>query len=346
MKFALLFITAFAFATEPLSNQEMFENQTVVVLGGTGYVGQEIIKSVLEYNPKKVIVLSRDEVKQFNLRNLFSSTKLQTLIGDIRDYQSVLNATKNGDIVFHVAALKRIDSLESNVEEAIKTNVIGSMNVFNACVANNVKKAIFLSTDKACLPVSAYGATKLLGEKLFTNYDKSATQTQFMAVRFGNISGSTGSVIPLFIDKIAKGQEILLTDPSMTRFLVDKKEAISLLFDALRYGAGGEIFIKPIPAMKISDLIDVLKQKLNATNPVKITGLRPGEKLAEVLISESEIPRTIEFNDCYIIQPTTLDANGEKPLYERQGKKMTHCEYSSNQNIASKEQLATLLQED
>jgi UDP-N-acetylglucosamine 4,6-dehydratase len=347
----LLLLNIFLFALEalPHTNQELFEGQTIVVLGGSGYLGREIVKRVLEYNPKKVIIFSRDEVKQFHLHSLIPNPKVQTLLGDIRDYKSLLNVTKNADIVFHAAALKRIDTLESNIEEAIKTNVIGSLNVFEACAANNVKKALFVSTDKACLPVNAYGATKLLGEKLFSNYDKSSIKTRFMTVRFGNILESTGSVIPILIDKISKGEEISLTDPTMTRFLMHKEEAICMLFDALRYGTGGEIFVKFTPAMKIADLIDVIKEKFNATNTVKITGLRPGEKLAEILVNTSEIPRTIEFNNYFIIQPTvsTLDVGPEKPLYLLQGKKMVRSlnyQYSSDQNIASKEELSALLQ--
>ncbi len=347
----LLNICLFKLAALPPTNQELFEDQTIVVLGGSGYLGREIVKRVLEYNPKKVIIFSRDEVKQFHLHSLFPNPKVQTLLGDIRDYKSLQYVTKNADIVFHAAALKRIDALESNIEEAIKTNVIGSMNVFKACAANNVKKVLFVSTDKACLPVNAYGATKLLGEKLFSNYDKSSIKTRFMTVRFGNILESTGSVIPILIDKISKGHEISLTDPAMTRFIMHKEEAVCLLFDALRYGTGGEIFVKPTPAMKIADLIDVLKEKFNATSSVKITGLRPGEKLAEILVSASEIPRTIEFNNYFIIKSTvaTLDFDPEEPLYLLQGKKMIrnpNYQYSSDQNIISKEELSALLEKN
>jgi UDP-N-acetylglucosamine 4,6-dehydratase len=354
MKFiGFLLLCSILVSAEPIppTNQELFEEQTVVVLGGTGYLGREIVKSVLQYNPKKIIVVSRDEVKQFQLQNLFPSEKVQTLLGDIRDYESVLHATKDADIVFHAAALKRIDLLESNIDEAIKTNVIGAMHVLKACTLNHVKKVLFVSSDKACMPVNGYGATKLMGEKLFSNYDKSSIKTQFISVRFGNISQSTGSIIPILIEKLAKGQEISLTDPAMTRFLMNKEEAVSLLFDALRYGTGGEIFVKVIPSMKISHLIDILKEKFNSNVPVKVVGQRPGEKLAEVLVCSSEIPRTIEFNNYYIIKPTVSrqESDADQPLYERLGKKMirgSDFEYSSDQNVLTKEELSTILQKD
>lgn len=329
------------------TNNELFENKNILVLGGTGYLGRAITTEILKYNPRKIIIFSRDEVKHFNMTKIFGNTsKVHSIIGDIRDYDALLRVTKSIDIVFHVAALKRMDALESNVLEAIKTNIIGSVNVFNACVANNVPRALFISTDKACLPVNTYGACKFISEKIFTNYDTSKISTKFMATRFGNILDSTGSVIPIFIDKIKNGEDIPLTDDHMTRFIIGKAEAVELIFDALRYGTGGEIFIKKLPAMKIIDLIDVLKEKFKAHNKVRIIGLRPGEKIHELLINEAEMARAYEFNGIFVIKPSVgnmyTDNKQEMPAYITKGKSVNLSEtyqYSSDQAILSKGRL-------
>jgi len=334
------------------SNRALFENKSIAILGGTGYLGRAIGEEVLKYNPKNVILFSRDEVKHFYvLSKVFNNNpKVISILGDIRDYESLLKTTRNVDIIFHVAALKRMDCLEDNVEEAIKTNILGSINVFNACVANNVKKVLFISTDKACSPINTYGACKFVSEKIFTNYDIKSYSTSFMAVRFGNILDSTGSVIPIFIDKIKNGQDITLTDDRMTRFIIDKSEAIDLIFDAIRYGQGGEIFIKKLSAMKIIDLIEVLKQKLNATNTVKIVGLRPGEKIHEILINESEIMRAYAFKNFFVITPSLNDwiaSHGENmPSYVSKGERMKaymNKEYSSGDTTICQDELGTLL---
>lgn len=335
-----------------IDNKSLFENKNIAILGGTGYLGRAIGEDILKYNPKSIIIFSRDEVKHFYvLSKVFNNNpKVISILGDIRDYEALLKATRNVDIVFHVAALKRMDCLEDNVEEAIKTNVLGSINVFNACVANNVKKVLFISTDKACLPINTYGACKFVSEKIFTNYDACNYTTKFMAVRFGNILDSTGSVIPIFIDKIKNGQDITLTDERMTRFIIDKSEAIELIFDAIRYGQGGEIFIKRLSAMRIVDLIEVLKQKLNANNAIKIIGLRPGEKIHEILINESEIMRAFAFKNFFVITPSLsdwiLNHGTNLPFYITKGEKMKtymNKEYSSGDATICQEELSKLL---
>lgn len=334
------------------TNQELFENKSIVVLGGTGYLGRAIVEEVLKYSPKYVIIYSRDEVKHFyTISKVFNNhPKVFSVLGDIRDYESLLKVTRNVDIVFHVAALKRMDCLEDNVEEAIKTNVLGSINVFNACVANNVKKVLFISTDKACSPINTYGACKFVSEKIFTNYDVPDYFTKFMAVRFGNILESTGSVVPIFIDKIKQGQDIPLTDDRMTRFIIDKAEAVNLIFDALRYGQGGEIFIKKLSAMKIIDLIEVLKTKFNAHNAVKVIGLRPGEKIHEILINESEIMRSYTYKDFFVITPSVshwmFNHGNDFPIYVSRGKDLRDYiqkEYSSGDATISRDELSSLL---
>lgn len=341
-----------AFATSK-TNQELFENKNILIIGGTGYLGRAIAQEVLKYNPKKIIIYSRDEVKHFTITKLFcDSPQVESMIGDIRDYESLVRATKGIDIVFHVAALKRMDTIESNVEEAIKTNVVGSLNVFNACVLNEVEKVLFISTDKACSPINAYGACKFVSEKVFTNYDTRKIKTKCVVTRFGNILESTGSVIPIFIDKIKNGEDIPLTNDQMTRFIICKERAVELIFDALRYCVGGEIFVKPLPALKVTDLIEILKEKYHANNEVKIIGLRPGEKIHEILINESEMARTIQFKDCYIIRPSVLNLFGndekELPVYMQPGnyKSLSFvASYGSQQAVISKVELAELFEE-
>ena len=334
------------------SNRLLLENKTVLVFGGTGYLGRSIVEEALKYSPKKVIIFSRDEVKHFNVQNLFKDSRVDCVIGDIRDYESVVRATRGVDIAFHVAALKRMDALEYNAEEGIKTNILGSMNVFNACVANGVKKVLFVSTDKACLPVNIYGASKFAAEKVFTNYDRTKIATQCVAVRFGNILESTGSIIPIFLEKIKKGEALTLTDERMTRFIIDKKLAVELMFDALRYSVGGEIFIRRLPSMNIADLIQVLKIGVKADNPVKITGIRPGEKLHEVLINRPEMARAIEFKGYFVIRPSI--AKNDDPCdtqadYMQHGTPVTgafaEIEYSSDLAVVSRDVLTQYFKE-
>lgn len=346
----LLLSTGSSYTIHIPTNHELFENKNILILGGTGFLGKALITEILKYNPHKIMVYSRDEVKHFNLTKVFpNNSKIQSIIGDIRDYESLLHATRNIDIVFHAAALKRIDILENNVEESIKTNIIGSLNVFNACVANKVSRVIFISTDKACSPINTYGACKFISEKIFTNYDHKKTSTKCMVARYGNVLDSTGSVIPIFTAKIKNGEEIPLTDPKMTRFIINKEEAVALVFDALRYGVGGEVFVKKIPALKVTDLIEVLKAKFNANNTVKVVGLRPGEKIHEELINEAEVPRMIAFNHYFIIRPSVTeefynDAE-EMPVYVQRNtvvSKETMKGYSSDQAIISKDELANI----
>jgi UDP-N-acetylglucosamine 4,6-dehydratase len=342
-----IFITLAAFILPNYPNHDLFENKTILVIGGTGYLGQAIVQEVLKYNPLKVIIFSRDELKHFNSSRALNNPKIVNIIGDIRDYESILHASRGVDIVFHVAALKRMDILESNVFEAVKTNILGSLNIFSACVINKVDKMLFISTDKACSPINTYGASKFISEKIFTHYDKKRISTKFMAVRFGNILESTGSVIPFFTEKIQKGEDIPLTDERMTRFIINKEEAVNLIFNALRYGMGGEIFIKKLPALKVTDLIEILKRKYKAHNAIKIIGLRPGEKIHESLINESEIVRTIEFNDCFIIQPSINQTSAyteNPPIYLIHGKLVETSlqDYSSQYEVISQEALAAL----
>jgi FlaA1/EpsC-like NDP-sugar epimerase len=242
-----------------------------------------------------------------------------------------------------------MDALEGNVQEAIKTNIFGSINVFNACIENDVPRALFISTDKACLPINAYGACKFISEKIFTNYDPSI-KTKFVATRFGNIFDSTGSVVPFFIRKIQNGEDITLTDERMTRFVITAEDASKIIFDALRYSVGGEIFVKRLTSFKVTDLIEVLKEHFNVDNPVRNIGLRPGEKLHEVLINESEMGRAYMFNDYFVIRPSIVsDDNSANAEYIKQGTRieadhLTH--FSSDQAIMSKTELKSYFEQN
>lgn len=324
----------------------LFENKNILILGGTGFLGRAIIAKLLEHNPKSIVVFGRDEVKHFNLNRFYSNNeKIQNIIGNIRDYNQVHAATRNIDIVFHAAALKRIDILETNVKECIKTNILGSMNVFNACVENQVEKVIFISTDKACAPINTYGACKFVSEKIFTNYDKKKINTQFMVARYGNVLESTGSVIPIFTDKIKRGDDITLTDNRMTRFIISKEQAVRLVFDALLYGEGGEIFTSKLPAMKIPDLIEILKKEYNSDSNIRMIGLRPGEKIHEILLNESEIIRAFSFKDYYIIKPSTNHTT-TRSLYLEEGSPASESlreAYSSHTEIVAQQELYSLL---
>jgi FlaA1/EpsC-like NDP-sugar epimerase len=325
----------------------LFEGKNILVTGGTGTLGSAVVKALLRFNPNKIIIFSRDEAKHFRfLESLRNNPKLQSYIGDVRDYNALLKATKNVDIVIHTAALKRVDTIESSVEEAIKTNILGSSNIFDACVHNNVKYVVNVSTDKSCSPVSAYGASKFIGEKIFSNYDYENTPTIFTTVRFGNIVGSNGSIVPIFLEKIKNGENIPLTDVRMTRFMITKEQAAEVIFDAIKYGRGGEIFVKQVTSIKILDFIEVLINKLNSSSKIFTMGLRPGERTYESLITDVEIDRTYEYNGNYIITPSRsewkINLKKDFPDYLTLGiplNKKISKELSSHDYVISKEEL-------
>ncbi|MFH0969679.1 MAG: SDR family NAD(P)-dependent oxidoreductase [Patescibacteria group bacterium] len=324
---------------------KFLKGKTILITGGTGYLGQTLIEEILRYNPQSIRVFSRDEVKHHNLQEKFGhNKKIRNFIGDVRDYERLLKAMRQVDIVIHAAALKRLDILEYNVEESIKTNIMGTLNVVNACLYNNVEKAIFVSTDKACSPVNTYGACKFVSERIFSesNYSKGDTRTIFTTVRYGNVLESTGSVIPFFSEKIVNGEKIPLTDSRMTRFIISPKQAVELIFDAIKYGVGGEIFVPKLPSFKIIDMIEILKEKYNKKNDIKNIGLRPGEKIHELMINESEVPRTYEFKNLYVIGSCIEKYVGKiKTAYIIQRKLLnesTMKEYSSKNEVVSKEE--------
>lgn len=323
----------------------IFRNKTVLITGGTGFLGRALTREILKDQPKSIRLFSRDEVKHYQCQELFGYNKrLRNFIGDVRDYPRLLKATRQADIVIHAAALKRIDLLEYNVEEAVKTNIIGTLNVVNACLANQVEKAIFVSTDKACSPVNTYGACKFVSERIFSesNYSKGDIKTIFTTVRYGNVLESTGSAIPFFVEKIKKGEEIPLTDPRMTRFVISSKQAVDLIFKAVVYCQGGEVFVPKLPSLRIIDLVEILKEKFKARNKIKMIGTRPGEKIHELLINESEAPRTIKFKNLYVISSCIKKSWEEKPVYlkgKKGIKKLSMKQYSSKDNLISKKKV-------
>lgn len=330
----------------------MLKNKTILITGGTGYLGQALTEEILKHNPKSIRIFSRDEVKHHKFQEKFShNKKIRNFIGDVRDYERLLKAMRQVDIVIHAAALKRLDILEYNVDEAIKTNILGTLNVVNACLQSNVERAIMVSTDKACSPVNTYGACKFVSERIFSesNYSKGDIRTVFTTVRYGNVLESTGSVIPFFSDKIINGNDIPLTDPRMTRFIISPAQAVELIFDAIKYGVGGEIFVPKLPSFKITDLIEILKEKYNGKNETKIIGLRPGEKIHELMINSSEIPRTYDFENLYIIQSCIQTFQDmDSPIYAKKGKLLNEKnmkEYSSEDALVSKEEISKIFKQ-
>lgn len=300
----------------------MLNGKNILITGGTGSFGKKMVQIVLsQYKPKKLVVFSRDELKQFEMAQTFNPSKfpcLQYVLGDVRDRER-LNRVFNGiDYVIHSAALKQVPAAEANPEEYIKTNVLGAMNVIEAALDNNVKKVVALSTDKAANPINLYGATKLCSDKLFVaaNVYSREGGTKFAVVRYGNVLGSRGSVIPFFKERAATGV-LPITDDRMTRFWITLDQAVHFVINSLEMSKGGEIFVPRIPSMKITDLAKAIAPKAK----IDIIGIRPGEKLHETLISEDEARNSVEFKECYIIQP---DPDRRKDLVgaEKQGGKL------------------------
>lgn len=303
--------------------------KVVLVTGGTGSFGKRFIKTILaKYNPKKVIVFSRDELKQFEMQEEFGNhPNLRFFIGDVRDRERLNRAFHGVDIVVHAAALKQVPAAEYNPTEAIRTNVMGAENVINAAIDQGVKKVIALSTDKAANPINLYGATKLCSDKLFIAGNAYGIgKTIFSVVRYGNVIGSRGSVIPFF-QKVRKTGVVPITDERMTRFMITLDQGVDFVIKCLDIMIGGELFIPKIPSMKILDL----KEAIAPECKVKIAGIRPGEKLHEVLLPAEESRNAIEFGDMYIVEPAF--EWWEKGRHHKGGKKLREAfEYSSEKN--------------
>lgn len=307
-----------------------FDEKIVLITGGTGSFGKKFITTLLkEHKPAKVIVYSRDELKQHEMREAgFNSPLLRYFIGDVRDRERLERALKGVDIVVHAAALKQVPACEYNPMEAIKTNINGTSNVIEASIDTGVKRVLALSTDKAVNPVNLYGATKLAAEKLVVQSNAYAgnTVTRLSCVRYGNVVGSRGSVVPVFLKQREKGA-ITITDERMTRFWITLDQGVHFVMNCIEQMQGGEVFVPKIPSMKITDLANAVAPNTK----VDVIGIRPGEKLHEVLISEDEARNTIELDKMYIVQPAEALWFGH--TWERQGKSLpSGYRYASNNN--------------
>ncbi len=282
----------------------IFKNKSILVTGGTGSFGKEFIKNILtKEDPKKVIVYSRDELKQYEMENTLNDSRMRFFIGDVRDSDRLVDACENVDVIIHAAALKQVISSEYNPMECIKTNILGAQNIINAAIKNKVKTTLALSTDKAANPINLYGSTKLASDKLFiaANNIIGSKDIKFSIVRYGNVLGSRGSVLNLFRNIIKKGEKKLpITDDKMTRFIITLDEGVSFVKDVIYKMKGGEIFIPKLPSIKIIDMAYALSNNAE----IEIVGIRPGEKLHEVLCPKESNHLTIEFNKHFIIKPS------------------------------------------
>ena len=311
----------------------MFSGKKILITGGTGSLGIALTKKLLDEGAEQIRIFSRNELKQIEMESKFNDKRLRFLIGDIRDLPRLIRAMESVDIVFHIAALKHVPKIEYNPFEAIKTNVQGSQNVIDACLETNVERAICVSTDKAVSPLNTYGATKLLMEKLFvtalrySNPEKH--RTKFFAVRYGNVFGSSGSVIPKFIEQIKNGEKITVTDPTMTRFNITMDEALDFILKATEEGHGSEIFVPKLKSYVLSDIKKILTELLNDTKE-EVIGIRPGEKLHETLINQDDILNTYEYKDMYLILDPQYNISDMQSNYKDIKKNNSKQKYSSD----------------
>jgi len=315
----------------------MFDNKSILITGGTGSFGKQYTKTILaKYKPSRLIIYSRDELKQFEMQQTFNDPCMRYFIGDVRDRERLSQAMKGVDFVIHAAAQKQVPAAEYNPMECIKTNIYGAENVIQSALKNNVEKVIALSTDKAANPINLYGATKLASDKLFVAANNMAGKggTTFSAVRYGNVVGSRGSVVPFFKQLIADGADHLpITDEKMTRFWITLQQGVDFVLSNFGRMYGGEIFVPKIPSIRITDLTESLESGL----PSKIIGIRPGEKLHEIMCPSDDSHLTLEFEDHFVLRPTikfhhqdidyTTNALGETGVVVAQG-----YEYNSGNN--------------
>lgn len=331
----------------------MFDGKTILITGGTGSFGRKLIRTILQhYSPNKVIVYSRDELKQFDMQQELNSPEMRYFIGDVRDRERLIMAMRQGvDYVVHAAALKQVPAAEYNPMECLKTNVDGAQNVVHAALECGVQKVIALSTDKAANPINLYGASKLASDKLFVaaNNIAGASNTQFSVVRYGNVVGSRGSVVPFFNKLINSGcNELPITDPNMTRFWITLQQGIDFVLKSFARMQGGEIFVPKIPSIKIVDLALAMAPDVGQ----KIIGIRPGEKLHEIMCPSDDSHRTVEFADHYVLKPTIKFNRSDidyhaNPLGEKSVSVPLGFEYNSGNNpiFLNKEEIICYNQE-
>lgn len=310
----------------------MFKDKILIITGGTGSFGNAVLKRFLHTDIKEIRIFSRDEKKQDDMRVKFQSDKLKFYIGDVRDYDSVSAAMIGVDFAFHAAALKQVPSCEFYPIEATKTNVLGTQNVVNAAVANNVKRLICLSTDKAAYPINAMGMTKALMEKVAIASSRNIPddKTIVCLTRYGNVMASRGSVIPLFINQIKEGKAITITDPNMTRFLMSLDEAVDLVLFAFQFGKQGDLFVQKAPACTINTLAEAVLKTLGVKNEIKIIGTRHGEKLYETLCTREEMVKAEDLGIFFRIPADNRDLNYGKYFSDGEPKTSNFDDYNSH----------------
>lgn len=322
----------------------MFNNQIILVTGGTGSWGHELVKQLLTYKPKEIRIFSRNESNQFKMKQEFDNNpKLRFLIGDIKEKDTLIEACQGVDYIFHLAALKHVPVCEEQPIEALKTNVNGTKNVIDAAIQCNVHKVVYISTDKASNPVNFYGMTKAMGERLIIHANTFNTKTRFVCIRGGNVLGTNGSVIHIFKKQIKEKGKIGITDVEMTRFFLAIEDAIKLVFKAVSESIGGEIFVMKMPSCKIMDLADVLVNSSHTENiEFEILGIRPGEKIHELLISEYEAKQTISYDEKYFV---ILPSVPPKYLNEHysQYKLINLSNYNSSKGLMTKDEIEKML---
>lgn len=314
----------------------MFNGKAIMITGGTGSFGKKYVKVVLEkYKPRRLVIYSRDELKQYEMQQEFNAGCMRYFLGDVRDGERLKQAMNGIDYVIHAAALKQVPAAEYNPTECIRTNVTGAENVINAAIANGVNRVIALSTDKAASPINLYGATKLLSDKLFVAANNLAGghKTRFAVVRYGNVVGSRGSVVPFFKKLIESGAtELPITDERMTRFWITLQQGVEFVLSNFQRMHGGEIFVPKIPSMRVTDLVAALAPELKT----KIIGIRPGEKLHELMVPRDDSRHTIEFADHFVIRPHSIyveEVDFAKNLLGETGKLVDEgFKYSSDNN--------------
>jgi UDP-N-acetylglucosamine 4,6-dehydratase/UDP-glucose 4-epimerase len=326
----------------------MFEGKKILITGGTGSLGTALTKRLLQTNVETIRIFSRGEWKQVKMQSEITDKRLRFFIGDVRDKDRLSRALKDVNIVIHAAALKQMPIAEYNPFEAVKTNVLGTENLIESCLDNNVELVLAIGTDKAVSPVNTYGATKFLMERLFVsaNFFKGEQKIKFLCVRYGNVLGSRGSIVPVFVNQIKSGKKVTVTDPSMTRFNISMDEALNLIFRAIQNGKGGEIFVPKLKAYKVGDMKDAIIEGLNSDAESELISIRAGEKIHEFLINYDELRNTFENNEDYVIvdkQLQDLDFNKDNTLVPTT---LTQPYSSDKVQLLTKDELKEILIKD
>lgn len=312
----------------------MFKDKCLLITGGTGSFGNAVLNRFLDTDIEEIRIFSRDEKKQDDMRKRYANPKLKFYIGDVRDYNSILNATRGVDFIFHAAALKQVPSCEFHPMEAVKTNVIGTENVLEAAILNEVKRVVCLSTDKAVYPINAMGISKAMMEKVMVAKSRNVDpeKTVICGTRYGNVMASRGSVIPLFVDQIRAGQSLTITDPNMTRFMMTLADAVDLVLYAFEHGSNGDLFVQKAPAATIETLARALTDLVGKPDhPINVIGTRHGEKLFEALLSREEMACAQDMGEYYRVPPDLRDLNYGK-FVEQGEEKISHTEDYNSHN--------------